>query len=55
VTGAIEHELSILKFDIELKYDVIIGLVVENKEFWQSPRIAVTPLHINVDREGVLI
>lgn len=51
----IEHELSTLKFNIELKYDVVIGLIVENRDFWQSARASVMPLHINIDRDGVLV
>lgn len=55
VTSAIDHELSVLKFNIELHYDVIIGMIVESDDFWRSPRVVITPLHINIEREGAIV
>ena len=55
ITGNIEQELSVLQLHIEIKYDVIIGLFAENRDEWRSPRNSITPLHQNIENEGVLI
>jgi predicted nucleotidyltransferase len=44
-----------LAYDIELKYDVIFGIVVRSKEFWASEEAAVMPFHQNVQQEAVRV
>lgn len=55
VTSELEEEITRVTYDIELKYDVVFGKIIENKDFWNSPLANVMPLHWNIDREGVLI
>jgi len=55
VTSRLEEEITHITYDIELKYDVVFGKIVENKDFWDSPLAHAMPLHWNIDREGVLI
>lgn len=55
VTSKLEEEITHITYDIELKYDVVFGKIVENKNFWNSPLANAMPLHWNIDREGVLI
>ena len=55
ITSRLEEEITHITYDIELKYDVVFGKIVENKDFWNSPLAHAMPLHWNIDREGVLI
>jgi predicted nucleotidyltransferase len=50
-----KDEISWFKYDLELKYDVVIGLIIEGIEFWNSPRAAVMPFHWSIDREGIAV
>ena len=51
----VEKEIRGIKFKIELKYDVIIGLDIEAKEYWASRFSKITPIHRNIDNEGIAI
>lgn len=55
VTSKLEEEITHVTYDIELKYDVVFGKIVENKDFWNTPLANAMPLHWNIDREGVLV
>jgi len=44
-----------IAYDVELKYDVVFSIIVENREFWNSPLAETMPLHWNIDKEGVLL
>jgi predicted nucleotidyltransferase len=55
VTSNLEEEITHVTYDIELKYDVVFGKIVENKDFWNTPLANAMPLHWNIDREGVLV
>ena len=54
----VDHKLEMavrdIAFDIELQYDVIFGLVVMNRTFWDTKGRGM-PLHWNIDREGVAV
>ncbi len=55
----IERELKetiyTITYDIELKYNIVFGTIIENKDFWQTPLARAMPFHCNVDREGVVL
>ena len=51
-SAEIVHELSALQLRVELDYDVVIGLVAEGKQRWNSPKFSVMPLRQNIEREG---
>jgi predicted nucleotidyltransferase len=55
ITSAMKEKIRSLKYDLELKYDIVIGLIIENTAYWQSPRACSMPLHWNIDREGVSV
>lgn len=55
ITNRLEEEITHLTYDIELKYDVVFGKIVENKDYWNSPLANAMPLHWNIDRDGILI
>lgn len=42
-------------YPLELKSEQMISLVVYNKQQWNSPPYKTMPLHLNIDREGVVI
>ena len=49
----LKEEITEITYDIELKYDVVFGIIVENRDFWKSPLANAMPLHWNIDRDGV--
>jgi len=51
VDTALEEEIFDLAYEVELENDVVFGVVVQSKEFWDSERAAVTPFHQNLQRE----
>jgi uncharacterized protein len=53
VNNSLEEEIFDLAYDIELKYSVVFGIVVYQKEFWYSELGKSMPLHKNVQRDGV--
>jgi len=55
VDTRLEEEIFDLAYEVELKYDVIFGIVVHEKEFWASEKAAVMPFHQNLEREAVRI
>jgi predicted nucleotidyltransferase len=42
-------------YDIELEFNIVFGLVIENKKSWRSLKYSVMPLFQNIEREGVVI
>jgi predicted nucleotidyltransferase len=55
VDTKLEEEIFDLAYEVELKYDVVFGIVVHAKEFWVSEKAAVMPFHRNLQREAVRI
>ncbi len=53
VDTALEEEIINLAYDIELEYDVVFGLLIESKTFWDSDLANAMPIHWNIDREGI--
>jgi predicted nucleotidyltransferase len=42
-------------FDIELDINQVISSIIRSRQEWNSPRYSVSPLHKNVEREGIHI
>jgi hypothetical protein len=42
-------------YPFELKSEQMISLVVYNKQQWDAPPYKTMPLHLNIDREGIVI
>ncbi len=55
INSSIEEEIFSISFQIELKFDVIFGIIVYSKKFWNSSLGKAMPLHWNVDKEGTPI
>jgi predicted nucleotidyltransferase len=55
VNNSLEEEIFSTAFQLELEYDVIFGIIVYSKNFWDSKLGREIPLHWNVDKEGILV
>ncbi|MHB9129208.1 MAG: nucleotidyltransferase domain-containing protein [Candidatus Humimicrobiaceae bacterium] len=53
INTKLEEEIFHISYQIELKFEVIFGEIVENKDFWNMPLAKLMPLHLNIDKEGV--
>ncbi len=51
----LKKEIVDLAYDIELKYNIIFGIVVCSTEFWRSEKAAVMPFHRNLQKEALRI
>ena len=55
VDDSLREKIFSMSFKIELKYDVIFGILVESEDFWNSPLAKAMPIHWSIDREGILV
>ena len=55
VNDDIREKIFSISFKIEIKYDVIFGIIVENKDFWNSSIAEAMPIHRNIYMEGVAV
>ena len=55
VNNRLEESIFCAVFSIELQYDVIFGIIVYSKQFWNSDLGNSMPLHWNIDSEGIVI
>jgi len=55
VDNKLRENIFSISFEIELKYDVIFGILVESKSFWNSSLAKAMPIHWNIDKEGLSI
>ncbi len=51
----VEDTIFDIAYDIELKFDVVISVIVESKQFWESELSKAMPLHWSVEKEGVAV
>ena len=49
-----EREVFHLAYDMELKHDVVVGVIVQNSDYWQK-RCAGLPIKKTIDREGIAV
>jgi uncharacterized protein len=55
VDKELKEKIIDIRYDIELKYEVVFGLVIEDKNFWDSSLANAMPFHRNVEKEGILL
>jgi len=55
VNNSLEEKIFSTAFQIELECDVIFGIIVYPKKFWNSKLGKAMPLHWNVDKEGISV
>ena len=48
-----EEEIFDLGYEVELKYNIVLGIIVYSRAFWNSERANSMPLHKNITREGI--
>lgn len=53
VNNSLEEEIFSIAY--ELEHDVVFGILVESKVFWNSDLAHAMPIHWNIDREGIMI
>ncbi len=53
LNNSIEESIFEEAFYVELKYNIILGIVVYAKNFWESPKAEVMPLYQNIARDGI--
>lgn len=51
---SVEEEIIDIGFDIELKYDVVIGILVHSKTFWNSKGVLM-PIYKEIEKDGIEI
>lgn len=55
VDTTLEEGIFEIAFKIGLKFDVVLSVLVESKDFWNSPLAKVMPFSKNVEREGIVL
>jgi len=55
VNQRLKDNIIEIAYDIELKYDIVFGFIIENNKYWRSSKYKVTPLYQNVEREGIKV
>ncbi len=53
VNNTIREKVFNMAYDIELEYDVIFGIIVQSKKFWNSEIAKVMPIYQNIQKEGI--
>ena len=55
VTNSIEEEVFNLAYDIELQFNVVFGIIVYSKKFWESPLSMCMPIYQSIKNEGTAV
>lgn len=55
VDNSIREEIFNNAFDVELEHNVIFGLIVHSKNFWNSEIAKVMPIYKNIQKEGTKV
>ena len=53
INTSIEEKIFEESFEVELAHDVIFGIIVHSKKFWNSPLGKEMPIHWNIDKDGI--
>jgi len=53
-SNAVEEEIFDLGFDVEIEYNVILGIIIYSKEAWNYLG-GMSPFYMNVIKEGVAL
>jgi predicted nucleotidyltransferase len=55
VTNSIEEEIFDLAYDVELKFNVVFGIIVYSKKIWESPLSMCMPIYQSIKNEGIAV
>jgi len=53
IITSIEEKIFNESFEVELAHDVVFGIIVKSKKFWNSPLGKEMPIHWNIDKDGI--
>jgi len=51
---SIEEEIIDIGFELEIKYDVVLGIITHSKTFWDSIG-SLMPIHKEIEKDGIQI
>jgi uncharacterized protein len=49
-----EEEIIDIGFELEIKYDVVLGIIAHSRTFWDSRGILM-PIHKEIEKDGIQI
>jgi predicted nucleotidyltransferase len=55
INSKLEEEIYNICYEIELKYNIVFGKIIENKNLWNSNLLKTTPLYKIISKEDTLI
>jgi predicted nucleotidyltransferase len=55
IDSELEKQILDIAYEIELESDIVFGVMIESKDFWDSSLARIMPLHQNIEKEGVLV
>jgi predicted nucleotidyltransferase len=55
VTNSIEEVIFNLAYDVELKFNVVFGIIVYSIKFWESPLSMCMPIYQSIKNEGIAV
>lgn len=55
IDSNLERQIRDISFDLELKYEVVFNILIESKQYWDTPLANAMPIHWNIENEGVYI
>jgi predicted nucleotidyltransferase len=55
VNNSIEEQIFNLAYDIELQFNVVFGIIVYSKAFWESPLSMCMPIYKSIKNDGIVV
>lgn len=55
VTNSLEEVIFNLAYAIELKFNVVFGIIVYSIKFWESPQGMCMPLYQSIRNDGIAV
>ncbi len=53
IKTSLEKQIFGDAFKVELAHDIVFGIIVHSKKFWNSPLAKEMPIHWNIDKDGI--
>ena len=53
VNNSLREEIYSISYDIELEHNVVFGILVESKKFWNSSIAKAMSIHENIEKDGI--
>lgn len=55
VSPAVTRHIREMLYEVGLREDLVISVIVRNQHHWHSPFCRAMPLYQNIEREGILL